>query len=113
MNEPSSRYYTSRGYHLERRENEYAISVLILAKKPGITRLVGAAGSSLRSTMAVTCVAALRFVRMCTLSLSLSLFSSLCLNVCMYACCVCVSHSRVVGSRQDPIDGATGVVGRG
>lgn len=63
--------------------------------------------------------AALRFVRMCTLSFppSLSLFSSLCLNVCKYACfmcvCVCVSHSRVVGSRQDPIDGATGVVGRG
>lgn len=50
-------------------------------------------------------------------SLPLSLFSSLCLNVCKYACfmcvCVCVSHSRVVGSRQDPIDGATGVVGRG
>lgn len=57
-----------------------------------------------------------RFV-LCACALFLSLFLSfhLCVStfVCMRVVCVCVSHSRVVGSRQDPIDGATGVVGRG
>lgn len=48
-------------------------------------------------------------------SLSFSLFLSFHLCVSTFVCMrvMCVSHSRVVGSRQDPIDGATGVVGRG
>lgn len=48
-------------------------------------------------------------------SLPLSLSFHLCVSmfVSMRVLCMCVSHSRVVGSRQDPIDGATGVVGRG
>lgn len=48
-----------------------------------------------------------------SLSLSFHLCVSMFVSMRVLCVCVCVLHSRVVGSRQDPIDGATGVVGRG